>query len=233
MPRDTDYLLIGSGKLAKHLSAYFDFLQVPYKRWSRSEGKPLRIPENSKLKILIAINDDAIVEFIERNFSGKKNNFTLIHFSGVLSIDEAESVHPLATFGNKTYSLDFYKSIPLITEEGKKPLKDIFAEFPNPNFTIRSNDKSLYHAWCAIGGNFISLIWKVFADRMAEFNIPKNALRPYLSKTLENFMLGNNHLTGPFIRKDMNTIKKHREALINDEFKTIYDDFLKLFFGFE
>ena len=231
MQKQHEYLLIGSGRLASHLSAYFNGLGIPYLNWNRSDSHSLQslIPQVNKM--LLAITDNNIEPFIRHNFK-KYSNKTIIHFSGSLSIEGIESAHPLMTFSDKIYSPEFYKTIPFITEKGKKPFTDLFPELSNPSFVIDSEQKPYYHAWCSIAGNFTTILWQNFEERLQDkFDIPKEAAVPYLQKVMENIIESSRPLTGPFVRKDFSTIEKHKKALKEDAFINIYEEFYSFYFN--
>jgi len=231
MQKQHKYLLIGNGKLASHLSAYFSGLGIDFLRWSRSDNILLQRLISQNIKILLAISDDAIEPFIMDNLKGATNK-TIIHFSGSLSLEGIESAHPLMTFSNDLYSLAFYKTIPFITEKGKKSFKELFPELANPSFAINSGDKPLYHAWCSIAGNFTTILWQNFEERLqTKFDIPKEAMLPYLQKIMQNIVKSEQPLTGPFARKDFSTIENHKIALKDDPFLNIYQDFYSLYFN--
>ena len=94
------YLLIGSGKLARHLMAYFDLLSIAFLQWDRSkeksdlENKVTQVP-----KVLLAISDNAIEDFAKEH-QDLFNEKTLIHFSGSLHIESIISIHPMMSFSD-------------------------------------------------------------------------------------------------------------------------------------
>jgi predicted short-subunit dehydrogenase-like oxidoreductase (DUF2520 family) len=230
MQEKHEYLLIGNGLLAKHLIKYFGGIGIDMPQWIRGNGEQADSYIQSANKILVAISDDSLPGFINQ-FKSKFPEKIFIHFSGALTLPNAESVHPLMTFSKQLYPLEFYKTIPLITEKGKIPFKILFPQLNNPVFEIAGEEKSFYHAWCTIAGNFSTIIWQAFEERMDKrFNIPKDALLPYLNQTLMNFAGQDNSLTGPFVRGDFSTIAKHRTALAKDNFLHVYEAFYSLFF---
>lgn len=225
----TEYLIIGNGKLAKHLHYYFKLLGINYISWHRNSDINLDKLVKQVPKILLPISDDAIVNFITEN----KLNFTdktLIHFSGSLYTQLAFGAHPLMTFSDKLYSLDFYKKIPFVIEKNRLKFSELFPSLPNSSYEIDVDKKSLYHAWCTISGNFTSILWKNFFDRLEdEFNINKKAAFPYMKAIFNNLKKLENPVTGPFVRNDSVTIQKHLNSLKQDPFKEVYNSFLDLY----
>jgi len=230
MAKKSEYLIVGNGKLAKHIACYFSQKKIPFKQWSRS-GKvgPEKLLRSSE-KILLAISDTSIEPFINKWKPEAGKGKIFIHFSGALSLPQAESAHPLMTFSNNLYSAEFYEQIPFVTEKGKLKFTILFPELKNPHFEIEPGKKPLYHALCSIGGNLPVILWQYFQKEMEKnFGLPKNALLPYLNKILENFSLEENSLTGPLARGDFSTIEKHRLALNNSKILNVYNSFVDFY----
>ena len=89
------YLIIGGGRLAKHLAYYLQLLDIPFNQWKRKDRSKLEKLSSNSNKILLAISDDSIIP-VAKKFPDK----LVIHFSGVLTTKFAESAHPLFTFSN-------------------------------------------------------------------------------------------------------------------------------------
>ena len=120
--KNRNYLVVGNGKMARHLSTYFVLLNLPYHSWWRSSGENIYKKLLNSEKVLVAISDDAITKFtssLVKEFPQK----TFIHFSGLLCVPGVESAHPLMTFSNKLYDLNTYLKIPFVTEKKQKPFK--------------------------------------------------------------------------------------------------------------
>src|SRR5689334_6951163 len=56
-------LLLGSGRLARHLRFYFENLGLKFRTWSRRDSQPLDLSGIERL--WLAISDDAIPAFID------------------------------------------------------------------------------------------------------------------------------------------------------------------------
>ncbi len=229
MQKNYEYLLIGNGRLAKHIGNYFSLLGITFGFWYRGIERNLEKSIEKSNKILVLISDSALEPFInkyKKDFPSK----IFIHFSGAISLPNAESAHPLMSFSTSLYDLEFYSIIPFITEKGKADFKTIFPELNNPSFVILPQDKAYYHALCTVGGNFTVILWQEFAKQMYKnFKIPKEMLLPYLTKTLRNFLEEENSLTGPFVRGDQKTILKHKLALQGKSIAPLYEAFLSFY----
>ncbi len=227
-PQKPTYLIVGNGKVSRHLQFYFFSLNIPYSVWTRSSGAGLLDSAKTATSILLPIKDDEIVPFISIHNVGFEDK-TWIHCSGLLSTPLAESAHPLMTFGEDLYDPEFYSQVPFITEEGRKPFTWLFPGLPNPSYQISPALKPVYHAFCVMGGNFTTILWKTFFEEMQRLGIPESAAYPYLSKIAENLASGGRVLTGPFERDDAGTVLKHREALQNHPMKNVYEAFFELY----
>lgn len=222
--------VIGSGRVATHFMNYLNLSGMNYINWSRK--KDIDSPE-IKLKdvsiIIILISDDAIEEFIKSH--PKLREKTLIHFSGTLSINGIISLHPLMTFSKNLYDFETYKSIPFIGIEGEKPLKTLLPELQNPYFTIKAEDKGVYHALCVISGNFTTILWqKAKNDFNNILNLPPQALDPYMNQIFNNLTVDyKNALTGPIKRGDKKTIRTNIKSLQSKVWKNIYKLFKKAY----
>lgn len=216
--------------MAKHLAHYFRLENIDFIQWKRNENILFEEALKRASKILLAIKDDAIESFLDEHFHQKSSDQIFVHFSGALSFNKAEGAHPLMTFSERLYSLNFYRTIPFVLERGGLDFKTLFPELKNPSFKIAPEEKTLYHAWCVIGGNFPVILMQKFQEEMRQnFGLPKETLIPYLKAVFENFFEEENSLTGPFVRRDFQTIKKHDEALKNTDFAEVYAAFVKFF----
>ncbi|MFC2134349.1 DUF2520 domain-containing protein [Bacteroidota bacterium] len=224
------YLIVGNGKLAKHIIHYFQLLEINFRHWHRQSSAKFNDAASNVSKILLLIPDDAIEEFIQQNKSSALSNAVWVHFSGALSTQHAESVHPLMTFADELYDKETYTNIPFITEAGRKSFNELFPELPNINYQVKGNVKTLYHAWCTIAGNFTSILWSEFFKRLEkDFNIPRESAYPYLKQITSNIVSHDDPVTGPLSRGDYSTIKKHIASLDGDEFIKIYNAFAEVY----
>lgn len=226
---DYPYLIIGNGRLAKHISHYFDLSGIPYLNWYRKSNEPLNSLLEKAHKILVLISDDEIENFISEHREGYEGK-TWIHCSGLLSTPTAESAHPLMTFSDSLYDLETYKSIPFVTEKRRENFHDLFPELTNISFPIKSELKPLYHAWCVMSGNFTTILWQRFFDVLeSDLGIYKKYAYPYLNKTVENLEQSKSPLTGPLARGDKKVIEKNLMALKNEPFAEIYRAFVNTY----
>lgn len=224
--RPYPYLIIGNGRLARHFRHYFELLGIPHRQWYRQLSEPISDYLLQAEKIIICLPDDTIQAFIQKHQAADLK-IKWIHCSGALAIPQAEAAHPLMAFGNRLYSRQVYESIWFITEEGRSSFTELFPELPNPARTVPADQKSYYHAWASMAGNFTTLLWQTYFERLrSQLKLPAEAAEPYLRAITENLVNSANPLTGPLARGDQATIEKHRAALISDQFKNIYESFI-------
>lgn len=229
---NVSYLLIGGGRLARHLQFYLRSLDLKLQTWTRREPvAELNLKLGTVSHVLLALPDQEIEKFVSTHLSSFEG--TIVHFSGALVTPLAKSAHPLMTFSERLYELDRYKEVSFIVEEGTK-FSDLMPLVPNASFAIPAEKKSLYHAYCVMSGNFTTLLWeKFFADLKDEFGIPSSAAKAYLKQIAENLLevadgKRASVLTGPLVRGDLETVHKNLSALDTkfDSYSGIYRAFL-------
>jgi predicted short-subunit dehydrogenase-like oxidoreductase (DUF2520 family) len=223
----TKYLIVGAGKLAKHLNHYLSLLELHPLSWDRSQDPHLlktKIAEASH--VLLAISDSAIESFYLKHLAGLDK--TVVHFSGAMNVPEVIAAHPLMTFGPELYDRDTYFRIHFVLT-GAANLNEILPGLPNEFSLLAPEHKALYHALCVIGGNFPIILWQKMFSEMERLGVPREAARVYLETVLHNTMKNpQTALTGPLARKDRTTVLKNIEALENDPFQEVYFDFAKI-----
>ncbi|OQW50499.1 MAG: hypothetical protein A4S09_01515 [Proteobacteria bacterium SG_bin7] len=221
------YLIVGNGRLAKHLINYFNLLGIKYTHFHRGSGKTLRELVKESSHVLLAITDGAIAEFYNRHpeIHGK----TIVHFSGANSFPFAYGAHPLMTFTQNLYGLEEYKKIFFVVEKSDKKLGEILPGLTNKYFEIPKEKKPYYHALCVLGGNFSVVLWKKMLNEFENrLGISREAMWPYLEKILAEFMRDpQNSLTGPISRGDWKTVEKNLESLKGDSFRSVYESVLE------
>lgn len=228
VPQEINYLLVGDGRLAKHLHFYFESLGLSLSFWNRKQPTAdLQIKSLDADVILLAIKDDAIQSFIDEHSFLKQE--TLVHFSGSLSLDGVYGAHPLMTFSQHLYEIDRYKKMSWVIDFSKEKFADLFPQLSNPVHEISSEKKALYHSLCVMGGNFTVLLWqKLFSDLENRIGVSPTAAEEYLKAICENIITHpQTALTGPISRNDQITIQKNLNALEGDPYQDIYKDFVR------
>lgn len=217
-----DYLIIGRGRLARHLARYFDLLSIPNRIWYRElSPEVLQIWAQEASKILIAIPDKEIEALI---ISANLPQDKTVHFSGALNTPLAHKIHPLMTFAHELYGIDDYLKIPFVGVKGKASLKDLIPELDNSYYEIEEDQFALYHALCVLSGNGTVVLWQNVIEAFAKsFDLPREILTPYMERIFVNLSQHpEDALTGPWSRGDQKTIEKNQSALEATSLLNVY-----------
>lgn len=224
------YLIIGNGRVSRHMQHYLKSLGLPLRVWSRDLAHDALFDALScSTHILILITDGAIDEFIQQHGLQQYNKI-LVHFSGCHHSTYAYSAHPLQTFSHQLYTKQDYEVIPFVTDKGGKSFAELLPGLANPSYAIDTKNKAYYHALCVVANNFTAIIWHKFFLKFSEsFNIDKQACLPLLERTLINIRDGGSDtMTGPLVRHDVKTMAENMQALAHDDFYAVYEAFSKM-----
>ncbi len=220
-------LLVGSGRLARHLGYYFSLEGVQYETWSRGCGVELAAAVTGR-RVLLCIPDDAIEPLLDACAGFPVALW--IHCSGCLVSERAVGLHPLFTFApDRLETLEVYRSIQLVGERGRPGVRDVLPELQNPYVAIEPHLKPLYHALCVLGGNFTTLLWSTIRAESEQIGVPPDAMAPYLEAVVRNLWASDQPLTGPLARGDHATVARNRQALADSPLAAVYDAFCELF----
>lgn len=236
-----DVIILGDGNVATQLAkAFFKSeicnLKQVYSRASNTYFIKNKIDSTQDIKkikdadiYIIAISDDAIKKFSKQlNF---KNNL-VVHTSGSVSINDLECnankgvFYPLQTISkNKKIS---FKKIPICLEaENKKDLKlltIVANSISKKVYYINSEQRKSLHVSAVFVNNFTNHLYKIANDICDKFNVDFDILKPLINETAKKIdsLSPKEAQTGPAIRNDVKTIKKHK-ALLNENQKNIYE----------
>lgn len=185
---------------------------------------------------LITVPDDQIPR-VARELSefNEDRKGTALHTSGALSSEvlaplkkkgwHTGSIHPLVSVSHAGVALEnAYWSV-----EGDKPAvrlgKAIVQDLGGKSFSIRTEDKPLYHAAAVmVSGNLVAL-FDVALEMLAECGIKRqaahNILLPLIASSVRNLETKDaaQALTGTFSRGDVETVKRHVAALKGNKLK--------------
>lgn len=217
-----NYLIIGRGRLARHLSHYLTLENIAFRQWHRDMDIELLLLWSLECShILLAISDREIEAFIIRNNIPQSK---AIHFSGALNSTFANKLHPLMTFTEKLFTLNQYREIPFVGVKGKTTFTSVFPQLQNPFYQIPLEQFGLYHALCVVSGNGSVVLWQnVFSAFEKNLGLPKEVLLPYIERIFQNILENPAQaLTGPWARNDNSTIEKNKTALDNSALQNVY-----------
>ena len=192
---------------------------------------------------LITVPDDQIAgvarELSEIGFSADQKK-TVLHTSGALSSDvlaplrekgwHTGSIHPLLSVsaaGNASLRGAFW------SVEGDRAAlrlgKEIVRDLDGKSFSIRSEDKPLYHAAAVMASGNVVALFDVALEMLGECELDRKTARavllPLLASTVQSLMTKDpaHALTGTFSRGDVETVKRHLAALRNKEMAEALD----------
>lgn len=227
MHTNSTVLLVGNGRLAKHLKYWNQLVQTPNQIlvWNREQSQDLlKTSIQQASYIWLAISDSAIVNFYNQHLSSA--NKTVVHFSGALHDERLLSTHPLMTFSNELFDKSVYEKIHF-TITGADNLQTALPHFTNSFSQVSFDNKSLYHALCVLTGNFPQLLWNETLKEFRNLNIPDAAVETYIQQVAANFIQQKEKaLTGPLVRKDLKTIESNLQSLTTKPvLKDIYNNF--------
>jgi hypothetical protein len=235
-------LVIGSGRLAQHLPAFFNPDKVSLRRWSRGSQREfnsvdISLDATERLRevlrgadaALLAISDDGLRGFYDSHRELWKG-IAVYHCSGSQYWPDVPGVHPLMTFGTTLYSQPVYASTPLIFDCAPAREHPLWASLPNPKHLIHPQMKHLYHALCATMGNVPCFIWSEALRLGRErLDLSPDVFRAFLQQTLENTLRdGSQALTGPVARRDLGTIERHLAALSKTPLEKVYRAYVEV-----
>lgn len=227
------FLLVGTGKLSRHLEFYLKHLQIPV--LVQSSRDPLTSESRAFAPdyVYFLVKDDAIEAVYHSFKTDLPESVVVLHASGARSIPGMMGLHPLCTFGQALYEPNYYSTIPWIVASDEWPdAREKLGFLPNAIHLIQSKERALYHALCSMAGNFPALLWReVFARFEGEVGLAREVLRPLIEQSLRNALESDAHLTGPIARGDLGTIDRHLDVLGAGGLKNIYDSFLANFLG--
>lgn len=222
-------LLVGSGRLAKHLK-FWNSLNghpLPLVEWSRTQSQEIfRSLAIEATHIWLAVSDSAIASLCELVPPGK----TVVHFSGALNIAAAACAHPLMSFPLDLLERNIYHQIHFAVS-GANNLQSLLPGFANTFSVLSAEQKSRYHALCVVAGNFPQLLWSHTQQQLQDLSIPAAATDLYIRQVTENFIAqGESAVTGPLVRNDIATLKNNLESLGTDPvLQNIYSAFVREF----
>jgi len=226
MGQGPQYLLIGNGRVSRHMQRYLRWLHLSFRVWTRAGEQPLETALRGVTHVLLAISDDAIVPFLESQQTLLESR-VVVHFSGSLATPLAWGAHPLMTFSGNSCPPEEYAQIHFVFDAGAPEFAQLLPGFPNPHHRLAAEQKPLYHALCVLSGNFTSILWNHFFEALeTQLGIPREAAIPYLRRVAANLEGAEHPVTGPLARRDKGTVRRNLQALAGDPYQEVYSSFV-------
>jgi predicted short-subunit dehydrogenase-like oxidoreductase (DUF2520 family) len=184
--------------------------------------------------ILITTPDDAIAETAQ-NLSGLLNSqwqATVLHTSGALSSEalsslaktgwQTGSIHPLVSISEPVSGAAAFHGAFFCLEGTRKAkvlAEAIVRDLGGHSFTIKSENKALYHAAAVMAAPHVTALIDLAVEMLSACGLSKSKAQqvfmPLLESTINNLKTSNPQqaLTGTFARGDVATVRRHLEAL--------------------
>lgn len=182
---------------------------------------------------LIATPDDQIpdvaAELAKREAKAKP---AALHTSGALSAEvlaplrekgwHTGSIHPLVSVSSTAEGVAALRGAYWSVEGDKAALrlaKAIVRDLGGKSFSIRSEDKPLYHAAAVMSAGNVVALFDVALEMLVECGLTRKTARsillPLIASTVHNLDTKDpaDALTGTFARGDIETVKRHLKAL--------------------
>jgi len=192
-----------------------------------------KLPEGIDL-LFLCVPDDAIAQVCQdlSDRSYPWDTVYVAHTSGALLSAE---LGPLASLGAKVFS---FHPVQTFAKGQESEWKNIFigiegeesgvqigqhiaASLGGVPLLLREEDKVLYHASAVFASNFFVTVIGIATDILGQINVNRadavQLLTPLIQRTCQNIVESGPGpaLTGPASRGDVQTVKRHAEALGN------------------
>jgi predicted short-subunit dehydrogenase-like oxidoreductase (DUF2520 family) len=220
--------ILGGGRAAWAFGSAWARLGWPITgAWLRKESKS-RLPEllstprrpieelaaESEL-VLIAVSDRAIQEVVAKV---PPTEAILFHASGALpSPPDGFALHPLKSLPPVGEDVDLRDALLVFEGRHRKTAKLIAAALGARFAEVTPEQKPLYHAAAVFGSNYVAAMLDIAEAMMRESGIAD--ARPHLvalaQSAIRNWEAhdGPNRFTGPAVRRDTETLRRHLHAL--------------------
>lgn len=168
--------------------------------------------------VVCAVPDDALDEVIEQVARGLPPGAVVIHTSGISGADvlapcgpNVAAIHPAQTIPESDTSLDGVSFGVTAPPHMTAWAKWFVGELGGRVVEIPEEKRALYHAALSMASNFTVALAGDAADLLGDPEI----LAPLIAQSVENAdRLGADRaLTGPIVRGDAGTVRKHLAAL--------------------
>lgn len=228
--------IIGSGNVATHLAKALQRAQVEILSiWShqfenaellanqvgaRAINQISEIADDESDVILISVKDDAIAEVATqlKNYRG-----VVAHTSGAAGLDVLNGnahygvFYPLQTFSKHT-ALDF-SQVPLCLEandtQSLQQLKMLATLISKNIYEVDSAQRKILHLAAVFACNFPNYLYGVAQQLLAQHQLDFDIIKPLIAETANKVQtaLPIEVQTGPAVRNDEQTLKKHEDLL--------------------
>lgn len=235
-------VILGAGNVATHLfKAFQTTKEVSVIQWYNRSLDTISSYKNTvditdDLKALkdadvyiLAVSDDVIAELSSKlPFENK----LVVHTSGSVSVYDIDKKHkrgvlyPLQTFSKQT-EMDF-ANVPICVETIDKKsyplLRDLARSIGSISKRINSDQRRVLHLAAVFVNNFTNQLYRIGHEITESEGAEFDLLKPLIAETAKKIqdMSPYKAQTGPAMRNDKKTIKKHLRTLEKEQHKDIY-----------
>ncbi len=247
-------VMIGAGNVGYHLGVRlyekgFEITQV----FSRKEKDAKKLAKNTSAKYttkfaeiqpdadlyIIPVSDNAIASVAEQLSSIIPENAVVVHTSGATPsktlkpyFEKFGVLYPLQTI--RINSKPDFRTLPVCIDASDdkvlKKLRKLAKKISSKVHRIDDQQRAVLHVAAVFVNNFGNHLFTIAADILEKENLPFELLHPLILETaakLKHHSPTENQ-TGPAIRSDENTIKRHLEFLEKfPEYRALYLAFSK------
>jgi predicted short-subunit dehydrogenase-like oxidoreductase (DUF2520 family) len=236
-------VILGAGNVATHLFKTFNKADnVIVNQWFNRKLKSIDYYKNivevtddlSSLKeadvYIIAVSDDAVAKLSSQlPFENK----LVVHTSGSVGLYDLDKklhrgvFYPLQTF-SKEAEVNF-SNVPICIETLNKAhydiLKDLAKAIGSTSYKVNSDQRSALHLAAVFVNNFTNQLYRIAHEITESTGTEFDILKPLILETANKVQTISPYMaqTGPAIRNDKKTIKKHLKKLENSPHKPIYE----------
>lgn len=182
--------------------------------------------------VFCTVNDNTMIDMIQL----VSKYAPVVSVSGTVNLNHLQTKYEIGTF----YPLQSFKAdqsihwegLPLFIEAKDSKfnafLMNLAKEFSGNAIELSEDKRQYLHVAAVFANNFTNHLIDLAAHYCEEHQIEFDWLKPLINQTMEKIQTNNPHdiLTGPAVRNDQSTIKKHLELLEPDQ-KTIYQTLTK------
>jgi len=243
-------VVIGSGNVAYHLASLLaqsrhTLLQIAGRNKNAVSvlAKKLKCSFTTDIKnvdqgadvFIIAVNDDSIANVAKQLPETEK---IVLHTSGSTSIDVLKKyknsgvLYPLQSLNKQSATLE--KDITFCVEASnlktEKALSQLGKSIGNKTVKLNSNNRLILHLAAVVVNNFVNHLYVLSHDFLDKSKIDFSLLLPLIERTGKKVEVAHPRKvqTGPAMRNDQRTIKKHIALLQEDPMlKKFYNEFSK------
>ncbi|MBE6305389.1 MAG: DUF2520 domain-containing protein [Bacteroidales bacterium] len=213
---------IGSGNVATRMATRLREVGAQIVQICSRSGTPVsELNPNAADLIIVAVSDDSIQQVL--NSIESAGNAIWVHTAGSVGMNVFDTkkfprhgvLYPLQTM-LKTRAVD-WNTVPLLIE-GDPEIENVARMMSPTVIQLDSNSRLRLHAAAVMCCNMVMFLWQQ-SQQIAECSkLDYSLLKPLMKMTYERAAeIGpENAMTGPAKRGDLNTIKKHIEALPDD-----------------